>query len=503
MTEKRLLKFWAGISLFAILNLIVFDLVILRAPDVLQVQYTPDDAYYYLSLARNFVRFQTWTFDSGVSLTTGFHPLWAYVLVFFYWILQPTMDGFVRISLILSGSFTAASMLILFWQGWKYQQPVMLASLAILIVTRNVLLNSISGLEWSLLVLIIVLYCITFIEKHTTRMGRILLFILALLGSTARSDFGLLPLIFVLASLIVLLWRKNGEFIKASLCGLTGAVAGVGIVFLHNYSFTGLALQSSALMKSHWMKADTNFYPLLLGGLGLLFLLLIPVLAGNLEKRMHVSDLQYMLGSSALFSWIGYALFYSRNSDVQPWYSVNILFAAFIFLCVLWNAIQYGRLAKYKFMPYVLFAVIFAGVFLRTCMSIYPVNERNSEWTHQQAFLEAGKYLHDHPPGNGRVGAWNAGIVNYYQGGGVVNLDGLVNNDIYPYAITNSSYDYVQKINMRYVVDFDVMFGRDILERSGYDDPRFTGGLIPIFTFNQKKYPVVGYLTLYELRIIK
>jgi hypothetical protein len=36
------------------------------------------------------------------------------------------------------------------------------------------------------------------------------------------------------------------------------------------------------------------------------------------------------------------------------------------------------------------------------------------------------------------IGAWNAGIVDYLSLGGVVNLDGLVNDDAVPYVLSNS-----------------------------------------------------------------
>lgn len=44
----------------------------------------PDDAFYYLKLAKNYSHFGEWTFD-GQNSTTGFHPLWANLLrLFFY-----------------------------------------------------------------------------------------------------------------------------------------------------------------------------------------------------------------------------------------------------------------------------------------------------------------------------------------------------------------------------------------------------------------------------------
>jgi len=56
---------------------------IISLPDAARVQYTPDDGYYYLTLARNFAGSGSWTFD-GRNPTSGFHPAWAYLLVGLY-----------------------------------------------------------------------------------------------------------------------------------------------------------------------------------------------------------------------------------------------------------------------------------------------------------------------------------------------------------------------------------------------------------------------------------
>ena len=44
------------------------------------VQHIPDDAFYYLVLAKNFAEHGRWTFD-GTAPCSGFHLLWAYLLV--------------------------------------------------------------------------------------------------------------------------------------------------------------------------------------------------------------------------------------------------------------------------------------------------------------------------------------------------------------------------------------------------------------------------------------
>jgi hypothetical protein len=49
---------------------------------------------------------------------------------------------------------------------------------------------------------------------------------------------------------------------------------------------------------------------------------------------------------------------------------------------------------------------------------------------------------------DGKVGAWNAGIIGYYQGGTVINLDGLVNDGIYPWVVRNDLAGYLAEHNI-------------------------------------------------------
>ena len=100
---------------------------------------------------------------------------------------------------------------------------------------------------------------------------------------------------------------------------------------------------------------------------------------------------------------------------------------------------------------------------------------------------------------NQRIGAWNAGIVNYYQGSEVINLDGLVNNDIHPYIFTNTTPIYMQEKNIGYALDFDIMFTEALAKRGGYNDPQFLSELEPILVFDDGQYPMWKHLTLYKI----
>ena len=139
------------------------------------------------------------------------------------------------------------------------------------------------------------------------------------------------------------------------------------------------------------------------------------------------------------------------------------------------------------------------GLIIYNIAASYPLGASTSPYPPQAFLRDAGLYLHEQAL-DGSVGAWNAGIIGYYQGGTVINLDGLVNNDIYAYAISNRLPSYVAERRITYVVDFKTML--DIPEyrmRGGYDDDTFLGGLRPIKLFDHGEYPPWQYLTLYQV----
>jgi hypothetical protein len=52
------------------------------------------------------------------------------------------------------------------------------------------------------------------------------------------------------------------------------------------------------------------------------------------------------------------------------------------------------------------------------------------------------------------VGSWNAGVYGYFfERGSVVALDGLVNNEVYPYIVEGRVAEYCKRRGVRYLVD--------------------------------------------------
>ena len=526
------LVFWRLVSFAAIIHLLVFDLLILTAPEMLQVQFTPDDGYYYLTLARNFVRLGQWTFDGGISVTSGFHLMHAYILAGFYKVLQPTQTGFVKLGLGFNALITMIAVCIAWWICVRKNDALFLVTFTILIAAKPFLYNSISITEWPLVILLAGLYCLSFYRQEKSGGNYLVLFTLGLLGSLARSDFGLLPFGIFISALFIERGSHNKSLTREAFVGALGAVFGVAIVLFHSFVTTGTVIQSSAMMKSHWATfVDQKLYNMIalvlkvvgldLGfadfdrsifSLGVLLisgpLLLIFLAKKHGKNKLSGSDFRLSanhpireraLVFAAAFCLIGYSVFYAYNGAIQHWYTANLIWPVFILFTAGAHYLDQRILKEHQF------TLIWLSVFTLTTLglqipSLYPLSAQTAPWPHQQFMLQAGRYLAQNPP-DAFVGSWNGGVVGYYRdGAGVVNIDGLVNNDIYPYAISNTLPAYLRTKGIHYILDFENMFHPPFTKRGGYEDTAFLTQLEPLKTFDQGQFFEFKFLRLYRIK---
>ena len=531
---KLFKRFWILISLAAILHVAIFDLRILISSESLQVQYVPDDAYYYLTLARNFVRTGLWTFDSGISTATGFHPLFAYLLSLLYQLFRPTTREFVLYALVFEALVTLAISLSAWGFGVRQRKPFFLMFLTLLTSSTNFAYNSISATEWPLAVGFASLYVFLFYRSLMSARHSVLrLFIVGFLGSLSRTDFGLLPFCLCVATLVLSSFDKKSEnkrALTATFGGLVGASFGVSLTLTHNYLFSGSFLQSSAKMKAHWGQIMGTSYRaparllfnmvfgirdvyLFIALITIVFTILLCIILDRTRDQRSLPDLnayinldqrlpELTLAIATLVCTLGYWFLYAHNSaGIQPWYSSNLLVPIFVLFTL--SASYFDNIAQYVLERGYL-ALITVGISVAVLgiagrnIAIIHSHLARSIWPHQQFMLKAGKYLAQHSL-DGKIASWNAGIIGYYQGGTVVNIDGLVNDDIYGYAVNNELPFYLRKIGVDYVIDFKQMFTHKPWRvKGGYDDVDFLNSLQPVKTFDNGQYGF-KYLTLYRL----
>ena len=486
---------------------------ILELEPVLQAGHLPDDTFYYLGLARNFDTLGVWTFDGGVSRTSGFHLLHAYTLAGLHRVLAPNPDVFVNLAVLLSLTLTLAAVLCLLPAvvSSRVLFPALLVSL--LLLSWNVQLNAVSAMEWGWVVLLSAAYCgaLQRGRRYPRGVGGLLSMVcLGFLGAMARSDFGLLPAALAVAALIGRQLGWSAGYLGRSLAGLGGAGLGTLAVLAHGHVTSGNALQSSAQMKLLWstdMAASAERL-----GFNLLSLFgptsaLTMVLAGALFLLVLLLGIGWLKGSTAqgkgaalaggrtlwlgcLLAAVGYFIFYVRSADIQPWYTSTLIVPLGLFLTL--PVVQPGWGGALRTGALLLLAGLYVDQVRST--STYLATPT---WPHHSSGYQTGHFLKTaRLPG--RIGCWNAGIIGYFQGGEVVNLDGLVNNDIYPYARDNRLPEYLQAKEIRFLVDYGVAFSPDKQIRGGFHRPDFIKRIRRIKTLARDKSGK-GYLALYEI----
>ena len=437
------------------------------AQDSALIGVVPDDAFYYIQMARHRVIDGFWTFD-GTSTTTGFHLLYAYLLAFIYYIFGETLAWrklylligvFSSIFIGLSAYFVSRTVDVLFGR-----KSILLAMAPYF--SPIVLMQSTTMMEtW--LVMFFSAATIFFLkpDRDPSVSGAAGLIVLGILGSLARTDYGLLPGAIFLVYLISY-YFLNSSFPRRSAFVLIGAVFGVAIVLIQNYYNSGQFLQASAQTKLYWSTViGYDMFPALslVGNVAIplairddpKLIALLSLCAVGLSIRSFYIFLRAtergeypkgaLVSGGCLLAVIGYVLFYGYNSQaLQSWYLSNFVAPLGIILA----SIGVFLLRQNIFIPSIVAFFVYGYDGVRNISTI--------PWPHQAGMQKAGLFL-KYSGSTATYASWNGGIISYFSGVHLVNIDGLTNDDVLPYIKNNTLFDYVRTHNINYIVDYDAM----------------------------------------------
>jgi hypothetical protein len=96
--------------------------VALTPPNSLINWYNSDDGFFYYRVAANFWGGLGFSFD-GINLTNGFHPLWMVVCLSIFWLAKFSVILPLRVLVVVSGLFNAATALVLYRFLKRYLHP--------------------------------------------------------------------------------------------------------------------------------------------------------------------------------------------------------------------------------------------------------------------------------------------------------------------------------------------------------------------------------------------
>jgi len=476
----------AAVFLFMTVRLIHFYCL----PDASLVQVIADDGFYYVRLAQHYAANGFWTFD-GSAPATGFHLLYAYLLGAFYSTFGKIDWHHLYLAIGLCSSFCGGLSAYLVARSAAAVLDRRVIPMAICpFFTAPAIAEGTAMMEsWMVLLLAsLTLFVLTREERPSFR-ASIGLFAVGLLGSLARSDYGLLPGVLFCSCLLSRRWVGTNP-IRRSAMVLLGAVAGVLLVFAHDYAISGKILQSSAEVKLFWssvegngivlpgylvaattfpIRAEFGAAPLVLAFFAGILLALRYVLR-LLERAREARNFPALgISLGCLFTILGYLWVYRYNgAALQPWYAANLI-----------APVGFTLAASVFFLyPRRPLAIASFGLALYIGFGIYCLFE--TPWPHHAALLRAGLYLKNQET-PAIYGSWNAGIIGYFSGRPVVNIDGLVNDDAVPYIKSDKLLDYLKRRRIEYLVDFGVMLAdRRFRLRGGYADARTDRCIHPV-----------------------
>jgi hypothetical protein len=488
---------WKTIT-FIITGLTVQNFVrVIALPRRLLLTIVPDDAFYYLQLAQSFAERQIWSVDGGISRTTGFHPLHAYLLSAWAAAFHNHWDLlYIALGMNLVFTVGAAALLCCFLQ--RIYGPWGALGAAPVFLSGPSLLQSTSAMEWPLAVFVTALtYFLIFCGTAcgVPRIRFYTAFLLGMVGSLARSDFAVCPASITLCLGIAMLhFRGVGKNLRLGLFVTGGAVFGFLLLSAHNFLLTGQIVQTSVRMKMLWAE-NLGYFKLMPAidifrsaagaqrwSIGLLLVLTAAALNRRRARATLTDDpFTLIVPVASCLMLLAYVLIYARNSALQMWYSANVIVAMAAILSMPISLLRSRPILRGAIVL-VLVAMALRGHGLGMALRGHGF-ESEGPYVQQKYMLDAASYL-DSNKLDGPIASWNSGILSYFGNHPIVNLDGLVNDDVFEYTRTNNIDGYLDRLGIRYVIDFPAMFEVEFLaKRSGFADGTLRARLDPVQTF--------------------
>lgn len=504
---RHRLTAWVGKLLFASIVIAVVLLSILCfLPPGRVVDYLSDDAYYYFQVARHIAQGQGPTFD-GITVTTGFHPLYAFLLAGLARLVSAGGLGLVRAALLLN----TACYFLTGWSIWvavRYLWGRKVARWGALFwfTTPHAMLLVATGMESSLYACAVALFFAFLCRNQQRICGIGASFIDAMIlgglcgvAIVARTDGLALCMLAGIVLLVPcvpdLLRARHTPHPTTTACRsllLHGGRASVFFVvallpfvawLIYAERYTGHLLQSSAQIKQVWraqLCADMTLLQRGMFSLDIGFnwvvksLVKTPALkvllpfAGGLgvtligKKAVGRRATLHLLWLFPLALGAAYSLGFPKT---WTWYfapgmvTLSILAAGCMGVAL--ESQRHDRLSLYarRWLPLLLVVALAESY---AYLGVKAARGRNRN---QRDMYATAVWMREHLPSDARVAAWNAGIFSWYSGCRVVNLDGLINNDILEeYRLGHSLGDYLVDKRINYVVDEAHMMGERLPE---------------------------------------
>jgi hypothetical protein len=478
----------------------------MSVPHEAVICFVPDDAFYGFQVARHFMATGVWSFDGGFTTTTGFHLLNVYLMSLFPGLLARPWVA-IRVLMGFGAAVSIVSIFLICRLADRTFGPCALIPAFLLLTAASFTQQSVALMEYPYVIIIAALYVLALLSKRDRGwITAAAIFGLGTLGSLARGDFGGLPLAVVIASVFWYLRERRTRYLSRALLGLSGAAMGLALVTLHNLHFGGHLLSGSERAKALWgerwgyslnlpvnvaVQTMISWSPAAVAIASLIACVLSVRIVAGLCKRWPIAarlsaafeiDAQpattdgSFAASAGVIAVMIYLLVYGADSAVREWYAASFVIPLLLLLGAGFHAIS--RDPIWRTVASAAVAIIATQ---NIACSYFPI------WNSGKYFLAMAQYLRNHPPDD-RIAGWNVGTVGYFLDGKITNLDGLMNDQIYPYMKAKTVNQYLDRAAIKYVVDFPVQIDNPgPAATHGYDGLALARRLKPIYTVRSRE----------------
>jgi len=413
-----------------------------------------DDSYYYFAIARNLVTRGMLSAD-GLTLTNGFHPLWLFVITPIYFFFHSYPWFSIHLVITFSAFFDTAAAFLIYKTLEKLGKPnVGFWAAAFYLFNPYVLQFTMSGLETALnsFLLALLVYLSLKATSDWLKTGWILFGTICGFVLLSRTDniFAISVLMSYLlwrtrrfvpvvkaaaiATLVVLPWLAYNLTVFGTIVQTSGTtfpwIAHQQYLNEHGSYFTW-ALIPYALKSGFYSFALYAFHY----GNWMLTALVGTILLYQLKKLPETfRPLFWALAGAGLLISVHIFVRWS----VRPWYPQS----AFV-LTLPAIALAMEKIKRYVVLTGAVLVFYFAGLQVWS-PSYFRRIDRFKD------MLLAVKQA----PGDGRIGAFNSGYLQYFTDQKVINLDGFVNNEVLSYYKDGKGLEYFHQKNIKWLVDY-------------------------------------------------
>lgn len=440
----------------------------------------PDDAFYAIVIADNRADIGRWTFD-GVNSTTGIQFFFTKLLSLIFSLGVSSQDLKTLFAFIVSIASLSIGLSVYIIVRILRERFGTVTSVtgSIPFLGHIIISQSTTMLESWLAMLISALAIYIIFSDYWSIKISILCFGIGLVGSLTRTEFAILPFAFFIVAFCTRKKVATDVWRRSLLC-LLGSLIANTFVLVSNLQSNGRFIPDSVLIKKHWSQIDSGDYLASIKLLSLtifpsgvttianvplrrifwvafLFYVLLRIFQIIISKKNPIEKTEKsLLFMGGLFSITIYMVLYSFNrTSLQPWYAATIICSVAIAL----GGGSYYLNFRSKWTMFSLFIIALS-------VSLNQIN--HGDWPNQKSSLRAAENLAFSGP-DMPIASWNAGVLKYFSGKNIINIDGLVNSSVVPYIVSGNLESYLARENIQYIVDFTFMVTNEKAKvRGGY-----------------------------------